>query len=229
MRYIIKNNPFFYKIWFKFYRNNRGAKIKMINSNTKLLFDGYPRSGNTYALFLIRKIFNREDVAHHFHAVAPIKIALKLDLKIIIIIRHPLDAIASFYLKKFEKKLKVPKEVNVKLMRVMVQDYIAYYSYVEKVKENLFILKFDSLINSPEITMKKIQILMNGYVDDKKESLITENKDKIFGSKSILGSSKPNKEKEKLKDELKIVISKIPKYIFCLEMYNELLEDENIN
>ena len=77
MKKLLKSNTFLFKLWFHLYRKNRGRKPSYFNKNTKLYLDGYPRSGNTFAVSLIKGIYGKEFIVHHLHAIAPIKIPLK--------------------------------------------------------------------------------------------------------------------------------------------------------
>ncbi len=229
LKYLYKNNPLLYRLWFFVYRSRSGFKLDMINNKTKVLFDGYPRSGNTYALFLIRKIFDRDKIAHHFHSIAPIKISLKKKIKIIIIIRHPLDAVSSLYLKKFEKKTNLPKKIDKSLINVLIKDYIIYYKYVNKYQSNFYLVNFNYLIENPISTIEKIKVYIDGFITQKEINIISENKDKKFGSNSILGSSTPSLQKNSLKKNIKKKIRNSLYYNNCLNIYNKILEDENIN
>jgi len=111
MKRLIKSNPFLFKLWFELYRKNRGIKKNYFNHKTKFLLDGYPRSGNTFAASLVKYIFGKEVFVHHFHAIAPIKIALRKDIPVYILIRDPKEAITSNYLKTFALKNKdVPRK-----------------------------------------------------------------------------------------------------------------------
>lgn len=98
---IIKQNVFLYKLWFYLYRKNRGIKISFFGPETSLYVDGYPRSGNTFLVHLIKNIFPDISMVHHFHAVAPIKVALAKEIPTYILVRDPAEAVTSNYLKEF--------------------------------------------------------------------------------------------------------------------------------
>ena len=104
MKRLIKSNPFLFKLWFELYRKNRGVEISYFNHKTKFLLDGYPRSGNTFAASLVKYIYGKDVFVHHFHAIAPIKIALRKDIPVFILIRDPKEAITSYYLKMIISK-----------------------------------------------------------------------------------------------------------------------------
>lgn len=100
LRNLIKSSPFLFFLWYHLWRKNRGVKIEYFNKQTVLYLDGYQRSGNTYSLHLIKTIWPSIKFIHHFHAIAPIKIALKKNLPVFILLRDPLNSISSRYLKE---------------------------------------------------------------------------------------------------------------------------------
>ena len=206
LRTLFSTNPYLYFIWFKIYRSNRGLKIKWFNNQSKIFFDGYPRSGNTFLAHLMRAIYNDKNIIHHFHAVAPLKIALNKNIKSVIIIRNPQDSISSNYLKKHELKT-LPEETNLKLLKMMLNDYIVYYKFIYKNVNKIHLVKFSDLINNPETTLLNIDNFLHNYskIDDKEKikDCISKRRKVKFGATSKLGASLPNKQKEDLKSILK--------------------------
>ena len=104
LRKLFMSKPFFFYLWYKLYRSKKKLKPKWFNKETTFYFDGYPRSGNTYMIFLMKEIYDEKNIIHHFHTIAPLKVALKKKIKSLIIIRNPIESVSSSYLKKFEKK-----------------------------------------------------------------------------------------------------------------------------
>ncbi len=218
------SQPLLYSIWFKLYRSKHGVKINWLDRNTTIFFDGYPRSGNTFMYFLFGKIYDIDIIAHHYHAIAPLKIALKKRIKSIIIIREPIEAIASNYLKRFEL-IGLPKKINYPVLKRLIIDYKNYYKFINRNKDKVFLVHFNSLINNPENTIFQIDLFLenlSGLEESVLKKRINEVKDLSFGSKSVLGSSKPNQEKSILKKEIKRVIKNIQEYEECKKAYFEL-------
>ncbi len=206
LRILFTTNPYLYFIWFKVYRSNRGLTIKWFNNQSKIYFDGYPRSGNTFLAHLMRAIYDDKKIIHHFHAVAPLKIAFKKYIKSIIIIRDPKDSISSNYLKKHELKV-LPEKPNLRLLQMMLNDYIVYYKFIYKNINKVHLVKFNDLISNPESTLLKIDNYLDNYSniseEDKLKDCISKRKTIKFGAKSKLGSSLPSKQKEDLKSVIK--------------------------
>lgn len=68
----------------------------VVTRDTDLLIEGFPRSGNTWTEALIREAGNDKLLlAHHSHAAAHVKQAMKIGVPSIILYRKPDDAVAS--------------------------------------------------------------------------------------------------------------------------------------
>jgi len=222
MKSLIKSNPFLFKLWFELYRKNRGVEINYFNHKTKFLLDGYPRSGNTFAASLVKYIFGKDVFVHHFHAIAPIKIALRKDIPVFILIRDPKEAITSNYLKTFALKHKeIPKEVDKTLLNNLIIEYSNYYKFVYEQGNKINIIIFKDFISKPEIFLSKINSLV--YNDDFKISplYIKDAINNYGGATDTYGSSKPSAEKEKLKDILKSVLIDSKEYQIASSLYNK--------
>lgn len=62
---------------------------------TDVLVEGYPRSGNTFLAAWIHQHNPHVELASHVHSVAHIKYAAKADIPAVVVVRRPLDCIAS--------------------------------------------------------------------------------------------------------------------------------------
>jgi len=205
------------------YRRYRGVEINWFHSNTKFLLDGYPRSGNTYFSGLSKKVFNPEIFIHHFHCIAAVKIALSRDLPSFILIRNPADAISSYYLKSFAlKNKKLSKDTDKELVLKLTNDYYTFHKYILNNQTNLEIVTFESTINNPN----KILDLLNERVFDNKyvvtHEQISEFNREYRGATDTLGSSRPNKTKERLKLGIKEALYDLDIYNDCHQIYLEL-------
>lgn len=230
LRNLFRSQPFLFKLWFKIYRSKRGLKIKWFDEDSKIYFDGYPRSGNTFLAHLMRAIYDDKKIIHHFHTVAPLKIALKREIRSIIIIRDPKEALSSNYLKKYELK-KLPETVNLRLLQMMINDYIIYYTFIYGNLNKIHLVQFEKLINSPENVLLEIDNYLDNYSginDDKKlYDLIRRRKKMKFGAKSRLGSSLPSKEKEILKTNIKNEIFNLSGIKEANYLFNELIKNKD--
>ena len=222
MKKLLKSNTFLFKLWFHLYRKNRGLKSSYFNKNTEFYLDGYPRSGNTFAVSLIKSIYGKESIVHHLHAIAPIKIALKKNIPVFILVRDPKEAITSYYLKTYSLNHEtIPKKINHILLKKLTIEYSNYYEFVIKNKFNLEIILFKDLISNPLNFISKV----NSKVYKDKWKLDSFQIDGLIndysGAKDTFGSSKPNKEKEKLKKSLKDVLLELEEYQNAISTFNK--------
>jgi hypothetical protein len=97
-----------------------------VSRTTEIVIEGYPRSGNTFAVVAFRLAQGREiKMAHHLHAAVQIKRAARLDVPAIVLIRQPSEAILSLMVRDPHAS-----------MRWALRSYIRFYSavipYLEK-------------------------------------------------------------------------------------------------
>jgi hypothetical protein len=97
-----------------------------VSQTTEIVIEGYPRSGNTFAVVAFRQAQGREiKMAHHLHAAAQIKLAARLGVPAIVLIREPSEAVLSVLV----------RDPNAS-MRWALRSYVRFYStvlpYLEK-------------------------------------------------------------------------------------------------
>ncbi|HTA65465.1 MAG TPA: hypothetical protein VK753_08170 [Xanthomonadaceae bacterium] len=80
----------------------------VVESDTNLVIEAFPRSGNSFAVTAFR-FAQRQPIrlAHHFHAAAQIIRGVRLDKPVLLIVRHPKDAVLSFVLREEHVPLEV--------------------------------------------------------------------------------------------------------------------------
>lgn len=70
---------------------------RSITDATELVIEGFPRSGNTFAVFAFRHAQADDvSVASHIHHLAPLKIAIDRKLPVLAVVRPPLPCLASY-------------------------------------------------------------------------------------------------------------------------------------
>ena len=106
-----------------------------VSRTTEIVIEGYPRSGNTFAVVAFRQAQGREiEVAHHLHAAAQIKRAARLDVPTIVLIREPSEAILSL----------VVRDPHAS-MRWALRSYIRFYSTVVPYLEKTVVAPFTAV------------------------------------------------------------------------------------
>jgi hypothetical protein len=103
-----------------------------VSRTTEIVIEGYPRSGNTFAVVAFRMAQDREiEIAHHLHAAAQIKRAARLDVPAIVLIREPSEAVLSL----------VVRDPHAS-MRWALRSYIRFYSTVVPYLEKTVVAPF---------------------------------------------------------------------------------------
>ena len=220
---LIKSDPFLYNLWFELYRKRHGVKINYFSPETRYLLDGYPRSGNTFSLSLVKKFFGKDNILHHFHAVAPIKIAFRKNIPVFILLRNPEDAITSYYLKEFAlMKKSIPDNIDIKLLKTLTDQYVFYYNFVKNNLSRLTIIEFKKLIAAPTDLLEVINenVFGNQYKFSSEEVNAAANS--FNGATDTYGSSRPNEQKEKIKNQLKEELIKLKAYKKARVLFDEL-------
>ena len=152
LKNIISGNVFLYKIWFYSVLKKRNTKLRLPMAGDRFYFDGYPRSGNTFTIGLIERIYPslKGKGSHHLHSIAGIKLAIKNNLPIVVMIRNPEDAIISYLYTKKEYQLKKPN-----LIDELTIEYITYYNFVLNFINRIKIIHFDEMIKNKRVSIQR--------------------------------------------------------------------------
>jgi hypothetical protein len=106
-----------------------------VDQHTDLVIDGYPRSGNTFALIAFNLAQPGElRVGHHLHAPAQVIRSVKENIPTLVLIRQPVDAVISFLL--YERFPSIQQALR---------DYIRYYTKIMPYREGFVIARFEEV------------------------------------------------------------------------------------
>jgi hypothetical protein len=108
----------------------------------KVVFNSFPRSGNVYQATVCKYFFERYTAAVHMPEIFGVK-----EIDNITIFRKPEDAIASLIMKESRPESKIDKDEIIGRYYKNADIYREYMQYAIKNKENIYIGKFDVLIN----------------------------------------------------------------------------------
>jgi hypothetical protein len=88
-------------LFFGIYSARPRYRDLLVDRNTQVVIEGFPRSGNTFAVWAFREAQGERDVrvAHHLHAPAQIIRAAELGVPALVLIRAPEDAALSLMLR----------------------------------------------------------------------------------------------------------------------------------
>ncbi|MFA5938160.1 MAG: hypothetical protein WC809_02295 [Sinimarinibacterium sp.] len=71
----------------------------LLRDNTQLVLEGYPRSGNSFALRAFQQVNPGVPVAHHMHAQSQVIEAVERGLPAIVLVREPSGAVPSLVIR----------------------------------------------------------------------------------------------------------------------------------
>jgi len=229
-RKLFSENIFFYKLYYKFYlqrKNKKRRKIKkIINDNALVFSTGYQRSGNTFLAFILAEVINKERLVSHLHKIAPIKIALKKGLYVVVVVRNPNESISSAYLKYHEMhNVKMETKINNKILTKLINDYYSFNKYFLINKEKVLLIDFNNLIKDTNFVVKDILKFINIDIAENLDENIQKSINNYIKKKSLkntIGSSLPSEEKEALKSLIKKHVLKNQKFNECIDLYDKL-------
>ena len=131
-----------------FFRQNN--KKILTTKDTDIVIEGFWRCANHYAVFAFKNAEKNINIAHHFHASAQIKIAIKKNIPSLVLIRNPFDCIASCLV--FEPNTKP---------QYFIEYYKQFYTSLMDLRHNFVISDFDETITNFDVVMKKINKKFN--------------------------------------------------------------------
>jgi hypothetical protein len=226
----VKRYPIPFRMWYFLYRRNTGVTIPWFSARTALFVDGYPRSGNTFLRFLIGELWPSMEFVHHFHAIAPLKIALNRQIPSFVLFRDPVQSISSNYLRAFALRGYTSVRqirTDTRFLRELSKSYADYYLFISRNTDRLSLVHFESLISNPAGIMVSVNRKISEQLQLPSQLIIrsvNEIKDRNFGSKNRLGGSKPSPEKEHAKNSLIDAVGRLEEFGRCLELYDSLIE-----
>lgn len=131
VRQIAGNHKWLHPI-FSIKKNNRDLLIK---NDTDIVIEGYPRSANTYSVVAFQQAQKKQyNIAHHLHIPTQVLIAVDREIPVILLIREPIDAIASLLVRHPDLDAKK-----------CVRDYVAFYTKLIPVINNIVIADFEDV------------------------------------------------------------------------------------
>ncbi|MCG7899546.1 MAG: hypothetical protein JAY85_13955 [Candidatus Thiodiazotropha weberae] len=139
-----------YRLWMYLGSNRPGLKvlgiynkianknISITTGNTDIVIEGFPRSANTYVAASIMVLNgDKLNIARHVHGSAQLILGIEKGIPAVLLIRNPVDAIASL-------KLRSPYLPS----RVIIQNYIEFHKQLESYIDKLILIDFKDATNN---------------------------------------------------------------------------------
>jgi hypothetical protein len=121
-------------------------------SDTELVIEGFPRSGNTFAEAAFRKAASQPvKLAHHSHAAAQVVQAVKWKLPCLVLIREPVEAARSLLMHH-------PETVSEESC---LREYSSFYETVRPARAGYVLARFDTLTRDVGVVIDAVNRRFN--------------------------------------------------------------------
>lgn len=113
---------------------HKSVKNLVVNLKTDITIEGFPRSGNTFAVvaFLLSQDKHIR-IAHHLHIPAQITYSVKNNIPCMVVIRSPIDTITSL------------SKISDESFTTLVKYYISYHKIILEHQQDLLIVDFSTI------------------------------------------------------------------------------------
>lgn len=196
LKRLIKTEPALY-YWVCLYRRRvLRQDIRLAGPNTRLCIEGYPSSGNTFAISVVRQAWPGLSVASHRHCIAAVRRALQLSVPTIVLLRQPEEAISSNAV-----RFGVPA-------RRAAGDYCLFYEWAAS-EPQVKPVDFDTMISRPQALVSLVGELVGMpppiHLDLKLQERFRENASKAMEQWQVKPQEwwVPHPQKESLKAGIK--------------------------
>lgn len=186
-----------------------------VAKDTTLCVEGFQRSGNGYCEAILKYKNKDLEITHHAHAFANIKRSVQWNVPILVLVRNPIDCIASLI--TFDERLSD---------NIAIGNYIRYYRAVERYKDQILIIEFSQLTEAPDVIIEKVNQKysmnlnkLNFSAEEQAEYLKYK---KANYDQAILASPFPDDAKKPKTDKHRTRLFKNPKMKEALRLYEKL-------
>lgn len=135
-------------VFFNLYSAKRRYRDLLVDAETRLVIEGFPRSGNTFAVFAFRYAQRREvRLAHHLHAPAQVLRAVRLGVPTLLLMREPPDAVVSLMLRD-------PRFSAERALRY----YVSFYETVAEHRDGFVMGPFEEVTRDYGAVIERINL-----------------------------------------------------------------------
>jgi len=198
-----------------------GKTLDFPGPDTDCHIVGFPRSANTYSRYLAVGLFPNHRFSTHIHTVASIRCALKYGVPMVAIVRDPDSCVISLS----QKAHRPPEDSSY--IKQNLKDYLHYHSFLLQNVLDLEVVDFRELVKEPECFLRKVSQVLGlewqpEYADRIRE--IEEGFRARESHKDPMGSSLPNTDREKQKEQYREAVREFSEYGFAKDCYQKLIK-----
>lgn len=140
----IGKHPFLFCNLYRLWRGNDAPRL--VDQYTQIVIEGFPRSGNTFAVTALRQAQDEEvRIAHHLHVPTQVIRAARLQIPILVLLREPADAVLSLMVRE-------PRITA----RFALGYYVSFYRTVAKYRSAYVLGTFDEVTKNYGDTIGRI-------------------------------------------------------------------------
>jgi len=205
-RSTIGSHPTGFNLLFRHLKKYKGC---VVEPDTEIVIEGAGGSGNSFAVVAFEFAQKRPvKIAHHTHVAGQVLLALKWNIPVLVLIRNPVDAVASLV-----SRHKYVSE------RFALKEYIKFYKKILPFRERFVLATFDEITTDYGAVIEKVN---KKYKTNFKLFLHTEENVKACFDKLVL--AKPTREnrykKDLIKEKLKKSFSQTSLFKEAQNLYN---------
>lgn len=119
---------------------------RLATRGTDVCIDGFPRSANTYTVLAFRQWNPGLRVAHHMHGAFQVRRAVRLGVPCCVLVREPLDAVASTVLMDRER---VSDDA-------CFESYVRFHRALAPLLDGVVVCDFEELVVDPAVAVRRL-------------------------------------------------------------------------
>ena len=176
----------------------------MVTRRTRITIEGYPRSANTYAVYAFKHVNDIQwnEVGHHLHVQAQIIRSVKYQIPVILLIRHPLEAVRSLVVRH-----------DFIPVADALEDYTRFYSDLYKLRDSFVVANFDDVTEHfgkiIERVNKRFSTKFNLFPDHDEQAKAAvfdeiDRRNRSLDNGKVTHLYRPDKNKDNMKDAVEL-------------------------
>ena len=191
-------------MFFSLYKLSSYNRKLMVTRSTRITIEGYPRSANTYAVYAFKHAneIQWNEVGHHLHVQAQIIRSVKYQIPVILLIRHPLEAVRSLVVRH-----------DFIPVTDALEDYIRFYSDLYKLRDGFVVANFEDVTEHfgkiIERVNKRFSTNFNLFPDQDEQAKAAvfdeiDRRNRNLDKGKVTHLYRPDKNKDSMKDAVEL-------------------------
>ncbi|MEX0595762.1 MAG: hypothetical protein WD512_04610, partial [Candidatus Paceibacterota bacterium] len=194
----------------------------------ELFITGFQRSGNTFAVNVIKEAFPDINLVSHIHTISSLKSAIGCNISMVVNFRDPLDTIVSSVLRNLAIAPDLDIQIQAQNEALRWEEY--YKFCLLNLNNNINLADFSILTDDVQKYIELCTYLTNKKSFSEQENLGIKVFERMSKRDNRRGGLKNvrSKEKDKLISEHKAAILGVINQKTLLEVYNSLKNNDSL-